>query len=176
MRANLQNTIIAVCLVLLAAGLRLLPHPANFAPVAAVAIFGGAVLPRKHAIWVPVVAMMASDLIIGLHNLIAVTWGTYALIALASSYFLRKPNFVRGAALTLSGSLFFFFTTNFAVWIWGQMYAHTWAGLVQCFAMALPFFRNTALSDLAYTASLFGIYWLAIKYGTKVTAQIRARN
>ncbi len=171
MKTGTQNILIAVCLILLAAGLRLLPHPANFVPVAAVAIFGGTVLPRRFAIWVPVAAMMASDLVIGLHNLILVTWGCYALIALASTYVMRRPKFVRGAALTLGSSLFFFTVTNFAVWVWGQMYAHTWAGLAQCYEMALPFFRNTALSDALYTASLFGIYALVLKYSHKALAK-----
>jgi len=141
--------------------LRLLPHPANFAPVAAVAIFGGAMLPRKLALWVPLSAMMISDAVIGFYNIMLVIWGCYALIALASSLWLRKPTFRRGAALTVSASIFFFIVTNFAVWAAGGMYAHTWAGLVQCYNMALPFFRNTALSDAFYTASLFGLYALA---------------
>ena len=111
---------------------------------------------------------MASDLIIGLHNLILVTWGCYALIALASSYWLRKPSLKRGLSLTLGASLLFFFATNFAVWIWSGMYAHTAVGLSQCFTMALPFFRNTALSDLIYTGALFGIYAVATQASTKI--------
>jgi hypothetical protein len=140
--------------------LRLLPHPANFAPITAVAIFGGAMLPRKLALWVPLSAMMISDMVIGFYNIMLVIWGCYALIALASSLWLRKPNFRRGATLTVSASVFFFIVTNFAVWAAGGMYAHTWAGLVQCYNMALPFFRNTALSDAFYTASLFSLYAL----------------
>src|SRR4051812_23161113 len=91
------NIAIVFYLILLVVTLRLLPHPANFAPVAAVAIFGGAILPRKLAVWVPLAAMVVSDLIIGLHSLILLTWGCYALIALASSYWLRKLTLIRGA-------------------------------------------------------------------------------
>lgn len=166
-KQSILNAAIALCLIAFAVTLRILPHPANFAPVAAVAIFGGAVLPRRLAVWTPVAAMMISDLIIGLHNLIPVTWGCYALIALASSYWLRKPSFKRGLALTLSGSLFFFFATNFAVWVWSGMYEHTWNGLARCFTLALPFFRGTAFGDLAYTAALFGSYYLAVRIGSR---------
>lgn len=177
MRKNRHlNLAIALALIAMAVGLRVLPHPANFAPVAAVAIFGGAVLPRRLAVWTPVAAMIASDLIIGLHNLILVTWGCYALIALASSYWLRKPSFKRGISLTLSSSLFFFFVTNFAVWVWSGMYVHTWAGLVQCYDMALPFFRNTALSDMIYTGVLFGAYALASQMGRKILITQHAKN
>ena len=151
---------IAVCLIALAASLRILPHPANFAPVAAVAIFGGSILPRRLAVAAPLVAMMVSDLVIGLHSLIPLTWGCYALIALASSYWLRQPRLGRGIAVTLSGSTLFFVVTNFGVWAWSGMYVHTWSGLVLCYNLAIPFFRNTLLSDMVYTAGLFTVYAL----------------
>ena len=165
--AKKLNLLIAFGLIALGVSLRVIPHPANFAPVAAIAIFGGAVLPRKYALWVPLLAMMISDMVIGLHSLIAVTWGTYLLIALASSYIMRRPTVARGAALTFSSSLLFFFTTNFAVWLTSGMYLHTWAGLQRCFTLALPFFRNTALSDLIYTGALFGIYAIACNLGKR---------
>lgn len=166
-KSNLDLTI-ATILIFLAVGLRLLPHAANFAPVAAIAIFGGAILPRRLAVWVPLFAMMISDLFIGFYSTMPITWGCYVLIALASSHWLRKPNFLRGASLTLSSSLFFFFVTNFAVWIWGNMYVHSWNGLSQCYTLALPFFRNTALSDIIYTASLFSLFMLATRLGGKI--------
>ena len=161
MKTERLHVIIAVVLIAAGVGLRLLPHPANFAPIAAIAIFGGAVLPRKMAVWVPLGAMMASDLFLGLHDTILATWGCYALIALASSYWLRKPNLLRGVAMTLGSSVLFFVITNFAVWVVSGMYAHTWAGLTQCYYMALPFFRGTVTSDVIYTAVLFGAYALA---------------
>jgi hypothetical protein len=155
------NIITALYLIGFAVMLRLLPHPANFAPIAAVSIFGGAILPRYVGLWVPLTAMMASDIFLGFHKLIPVTWGCYLLIALASSTWLKKPTLVHGAFLTVSSSVFFFVVTNFAVWVEGGLYAHTWAGLSQCYSMALPFFRNTLLSDMVYTAGLFTVYAFA---------------
>jgi len=163
MNRSTINVLIAICLVLAGVSLRVLPHPANFAPITAIAIFGGAMLPRRLALWAPLAAMMASDAIIGFHRLIPVTWGCFALIALASSYWMGKPTVLRGASLAIGSSVFFFLVTNFAVWLWGGMYAHNLAGLSQCFTMALPFFRNTLLSDLFYTGALFGLYWLGIR-------------
>lgn len=168
------NLGIALTLITLAVILRILPHPANFAPVAAVAIFGGAVLPKRLAVWTPVAAMVVSDMVIGLHNLVAVTWGCYALIALASSYWMKKPGFRHGLSLTVGSSVFFFGVTNFAVWLWGNMYAHSLNGLAQCFTLALPFFRNTALSDLVYTGALFGVYGLAAYYGKQLVRETQA--
>jgi hypothetical protein len=154
---------LAIVLVFAAAAARLLPHPANFAPVTAVAIFGGAVLPRKLAVWVPLAAMLLSDLVIGFYDyrVMFAVWASYVLIAFASSRWLARPSFAKGALLTALSSLFFFITTNFAVWASSDMYAHTWRGLADCYIMALPFFRNTFLSDALYTAILFGTYALA---------------
>ena len=157
------NVAIATSLIIIGVSLRVLPHPDNFAPITAIAIFGGALLPRRHALWVPALAMIVSDAIIGFHDLVLVTWGCYVLIALASNVWLTKLSLLRGATLTLGASLFFFVVTNFAVWGTSGMYAHTWNGLVQCYTLALPFFRNTFLSDVIYTAALFGLYVLATR-------------
>lgn len=161
MKTDRFQSAIALSLIALGVSLRLLPHPANFAPIAAIAIFGGAMLPRRLAVWVPLAAMMVSDSFIGFYSLIWVTWGCYALIALASSHWLRKPTLRKGVLATLGASLFFFIVTNFAVWAASGMYAHTWHGFVQCYVLAIPFFRNTLASDLCYTALLFGLYALA---------------
>jgi hypothetical protein len=171
---------IALALIAAAVGLRLLPHPANFAPVAAVAIFGGAVLPVRAAVGVPLAAMMLSDAVIGFYDIMPVTWACYALIALASSLWLHggrvRPRraLIRGVSVTLGASVFFFVVTNFAVWVASGMYAHTWAGLAQCYYMALPFFRNTLLSDVVYTGSLFGLFTvvqLAMRKRLKLSIQ-----
>lgn len=154
------NVTLALCLILVGTALRLLPHPANFAPIAAIAIFGGAVLPRQLAVAVPLAAVVLSDLFIGFYRykIMFVVWGCYALTAFVSSRWLRKPGLAQGAILTVSGSLLFFTATNFAVWLWGNMYTLNWDGLVRCYTMALPFFRNTLVSDLFYTSALFGAY------------------
>lgn len=165
--------IVALLLIFIAVMLRVLPHPANFAPIAAIAIFGGAVLPRKISIWVPLGAMIISDAIIGTYDIMPVIWACYFLTALASSLWLRKPSVVKTAALTLSASIFFFIVTNFAVWFFDSMYDHTWAGLMQCYDMALPFFRNTILSDAMYTTALFALYASARQVARYIAAPVQ---
>ncbi len=155
------NIIIAIFLVLLGVLLRLLPHPANFAPVAAIAIFGGALLPKYWGIIVPVASMVVSDMFIGLHDLILVTWGCYATVALISRLGLKKLELGRGVLVTLSSSILFFVVTNFAVWAEGRLYIRTLSGLGETYAMALPFFRNTLMGDFFYTGLLFGLYWIS---------------
>ena len=151
---------VVVLLIGLAVLARLLPHPANFAPVAAVAIFGGAVLPRRLAVITPLLAMVVSDVIIGMYDwrIMCTVWACYGVTAYVSNCVLKKPTVVRGMALTLAASCFFFAVTNFAVWAASGMYAHTWQGLSDCYYMALPFFRNTILSDGLYVTLLFGIF------------------
>lgn len=166
--------VIVLSLIVIGVSLRLLPHPANFAPIAAIAIFGGAVLPRRVAVWVPLGAMMFSDMIIGLYSTVWVTWACYLLIALASSHWLRRPTLRRGAVLTLSSSLFFFVVTNLAVWVWSGMYAHTWHGFAQCYVMALPFFRGTLAGDAVYAATLFGVYACATARRSRLLARTTA--
>ena len=155
---KIDENAIAIALVVLAITTRLLPHPENFAAVGAVALFSGTYLNKKYALWLPLVIMVISDLIIGFHNLIFFTWGSFILMGCIGLW-IRKyknvPNVVFG---TITGSLAFFFITNFAVWAFTPFYAKTVQGLTQCFVMALPFFRNSILGDVFYVGVLFGAY------------------
>ncbi len=166
-RRHIELTI-ALCLIGLGVILRLLPHPPNFVPVAAIALFGGAILPRKLAVWVPLTAMIISDAIIGFYSTMFVTWTCFALIALASSIWLRKPTLVKAALFSLASSVFFYIVSNFSVWASTKMYTHTWKGLVDCYVMAIPFFRNTVLGDLFYTMAFFSLYCYALYQSKKL--------
>ena len=73
----------------------------------------------------------------------------------------RWPGAIPVIVAMLSCSLIFFATTNFAVWVFSDMYPLTWQGLVQCYVTALPFLDKTVLGDLFWTAVLFGGAWLA---------------
>jgi hypothetical protein len=155
---NKTGIMVALILIAIAIFSRLIPHPANFAPIAAVAIFGGAVLPRKLALSLPLVAMILSDFVIGLHPLIFFTWGSFALIALISSYKFKNITLYNVVGGSIGASVLFYLVTNFAVWTEGRLYQLTFSGLMQCYYNALPFFRNTLLGDMVFTSSLFGLY------------------
>jgi hypothetical protein len=142
---------------------RLAPHAPNFTPVAASALFAGAVLrSRTLALAVPLVAMPVSDLILGGYD-----WGVMAVVyaALALPALLGRWGRTRGpivlVPLALSSSLFFFATTNFAVWAFSGMYTHDLAGLMRCYVAALPFLQNTIIGDMFWTTLLFGGWWIA---------------
>jgi hypothetical protein len=153
-----------VLLIGLALVARLLPHPDNFTPVLAVAIFGGATLPGGAAYLVPLAAMLGSDLLIGdaLTWTSATVYGCFALAVCLGRWLGGNRTWARTAAVACAGSLMFYAVTNFAVWLGPEhLYARTWAGLVECYWMALPFFRNALAGDLLWTLGLFGLFDLA---------------
>jgi len=170
---NRKQFLIATALVAFVFCSRLLPHPANFAPLTAVAIFSGSLFPRRFAVFVPVAAAVLSDVFLGFYNVMPIVWACYLLIALASSRWLKQASILRGASFTVAASVFFFATTNLAVWAFSGMYTHNINGLSQCFTLALPFFRNSLLGDLIYTASLFGCYSFAQAYAHTKNTKIR---
>jgi hypothetical protein len=136
---------------------RLVPHPWNFSPIEATALFAGATLAdRRLAMLVPLVAMALSDLFLGLHSGIPVVYACMALIAWFGRGLAGKAGVLRVAAYGFASAVFFFVVTNFFVWAESGMYTRDWAGLVSCFAMALPFFQNSLLGVATYSLILFG--------------------
>ncbi len=159
-----EALMLVVLLILLAAASRLLPHPPNFAPVAAIGLFAGAMLDRRAAWLVPLVALLLSDLIIGFYHPVGMLWNYVAFAAclmIGSGLLARGRSLPRLAGATLSSAVVFFALSNFGMWASGY-YPRTWAGLVECYVAALPFFRNTLVSDVVFVAALFGGHaWLS---------------
>ena len=159
-------------LILLAALSRLLPHPPNFSPVEAIALFGGAFFAsRALALLVPLVAMFASDLALGLlHGGLyagwfgsAGFWLVYLCIAasVVLGFGLRgRAGAGRVLAYCLAGSVLFFLVTNFGAWLASPLYPRTGAGLMQAYVAGIPFFQWTVLGTIAYAALLFGGFGL----------------
>lgn len=150
---------------LIAAGalFRIVPHPPNFAPVGAIALFGGAVLPAPWGIGIPVAALALSDAaVLGFYPGAIWVYGSFVLISLLGMALLRHRTVFRIAGTSLGASIIFFIVTNLGEWF-GPLYPHTLAGLRQDYIAAIPFFRNTAISDLGYSLALFGIYASALR-------------
>ncbi|BCT91550.1 hypothetical protein LYSHEL_05740 [Lysobacter helvus] len=155
-------------LIFIAALTRLLPHPPNFSPVEAIALFGGAYFAaRQWALVVPLVAMFVSDLALGLVNggvyfeyfASAGFWLVYACIALSTVLGFGLRGRVTGGRVlgySLLGSVLFFLVTNFGTWFGGTMYPQNAQGLVAAYVAGIPFFKWTLLGTLAYSALLFG--------------------
>ncbi len=151
-------------LILAAAGARLLPHPPNFAPLAAMALFGGAHFADKRlAFAVPLAALLLSDAVLGFYDGMFAVYGSFALIVCLGLAVRSRRTPVPIAGSALASSVLFFAVTNFAVWTAGALYPRTPAGLVACYTAAIPFFQNTLAGDAFFTAVLFGGFALAEK-------------
>ena len=164
--------IIITVMILLAALSRLLPHPPNFTPLGGMALFGAAYFNRKAlALIVPIVALWISSFI--LDNIVyaefyeGIVWfsniGVYiAFIAIVGFgwFILKKVNLNNLVLGSLGASIIFFIISNLGSWLAGTMYPLTFAGLVECFTLAIPFFANTVMGDLVYVGVLFGGYAL----------------
>jgi hypothetical protein len=142
---------------------RLLPHAPNFTPFAASALFAAAVFrTRMLSLAVPLLALALSDSILGFDEwrVMSVVYAATALPAAMVLCMRRSPSSIAVLAIMASSSIVFFVSTNFAVWAFGTIYTHDFAGLATCYVAALPFFQNTLSGDLLWTFLLFGGYQL----------------
>ena len=159
--------------------LRLVPHPWNVSPMGALALFAGAHFrDRRWAFAVPVSAMFVTDVVLYatiyrsyvesgpgmLATTVLFVYGSYALIAALGMWLRGRKQVPNIALATISASVLFFAVTNFGVWLVSGSYPLTPQGLVGCYTAALPFFRNTLLSDAVFATVLFGGFALAEKH------------
>ena len=156
-----KTTVLAFALIVAGMVMRIIPHTDNFAPVGAIALFAGALLGRRLALWIPLLIMVGSDLVIGFHSTIAFTWGGFVLVAAFGMLLKNKPNLMRVPVGAIGSALIFYLVSNFGVWLEGRMYPLTVAGLTDCYTMALPFLRASFMADLSFSTLLFGLYALA---------------
>lgn len=171
---HLRFGVIAL-MVLLAAFSRLLPHPPNFAPIGAMALFGAAYFSQRYlSFLIPIISMWLADLV--LNNVVYSqyfdhfvwfyqgfywTYGAFILIGLIGFVALKRVKIQNLILASLSASIIFFLLSNFGVWASTTMYPKDFSGLITCYAAGLPFFKNTVMGDFVYTGVLFGAFELA---------------
>jgi hypothetical protein len=158
----LYRTLLALAMIVLAAALRVAPHPWNFTPVGAMALFSGAVVrDRRLAFFFPILTLFLGDIFIGFHKLIFVVYASF-LLSVAIGLGLRDrrtPLYITFA--TLLGAVQFFLVTNFTVWQFLGSYPHTTSGLLSCYVAGIPLFWNTLAGDAFYAVLFFGGFALA---------------
>ena len=144
--------------ILAAAALRLVPHPPNFTPIGAMALFSGAYLGRRGAVAlvVPLGALFLSDLVLGFYRGMPTVYFSVALIVIIGWVALRRVSPIRVGGAAVASSVLFFVLTNFGMWLSSGFYPLTLAGLEACYIAAIPFFQNTVAGDLIFSAILFG--------------------
>ncbi|MFA5093175.1 MAG: DUF6580 family putative transport protein [Candidatus Omnitrophota bacterium] len=150
---------LALSLIIIGILFRFIPHAANFTPVAAIALFAGVYLNKKQALVVPLILMVASDLFLGMHNVVIFTWGSFALVTLLGLWAKHHKTFLGIVSTSVASSILFYVITNFGVWAMGW-YPQTAKGLLDCYILGLPFLRVFSVATLVYTVVFFGAYEL----------------
>jgi hypothetical protein len=149
---------IVFALIALGVCARLVPHPWNFTPIGAMALYAGARLPKLYMSAVTTVAaLLISDAFLGFYSGMWYVYGA-SLIPVLLGAFVQGRRLGIAALLpaTLLSGFSFFVVTNAAVWATGHLYPRTLSGLATCFTAAIPFYQNQVAGDLFYTAALFG--------------------
>jgi len=174
MKKIAPNFWVITLMVFIAAFVRLLPHPPNFAPIAAIALFGGAYFNKRSlAFIVPLTAMFLTDAIIGFYSYGWVVYISFALIVLIGIVMLRKVTIKNVILASLTASVSFFAITNFGVWALGTLYAKTTSGLMESYIAAIPFFQNSLIGDLFFSGVMFGVYEL-VKHKVPALQKVKA--
>lgn len=162
MTTNHARLLALLSAIAVAAALRLVPHPPNFSPIGAMALFGGAYLGRRTVAFVaPLAALLLSDLVLGFYAGMGFVYASVALIVMIGWWVSSRRSALRVAGGALAGAVSFFVITNFGMWLFSGFYPLTTGGLAACFLAAVPFFQNTVAGDLFYAALLFGGFALA---------------
>ena len=158
---------LALVIIADAAALRITPHPWNFTPVGAMALFSGAVIKdRRLAFSFPLLALFAGDLFVGFYklSLMLIVYASFLLSVLIGRFLQGRRTTLHIVGATLLGSTQFFLITNFAAWWLLNSYPKTPAGLGACYLAGLPFFGNTLAGDFLYAAGFFGAFAVAERF------------
>ncbi|MES2120924.1 MAG: DUF6580 family putative transport protein [Pseudomonadota bacterium] len=152
-----SRLLVLVTAILTAAALRLVPHPPNFTPIGAMALFSGAMLGRRLIAFVaPLAALLLSDFVLGFYHGQATVYFSVALIVMIGMGALARVSALRVLGAALASSVLFFLITNLGMWWFSGFYPRNLAGLEACYVAAIPFFQNTIAGDLFFAAVLFG--------------------
>ena len=160
MRSLFSKTqIVIILFVVVAIIFRLVPHIPNVTPITAAALFSGVYFTnKKYAFIFPVLAMFLSDLFLGFSGITLFVYAAFILV----SYIGLTSKKISIKTILLS-SISFFIITNFGVWLLG--YPKSFAGFVECYTLAIPFFRNSLIGDFVYSGILFfGFQFVSSRY------------
>jgi len=172
-----------IALLLISVGTRMLPHLPNFTAAFPVALFAGFYFSKRWvALSVALFPIMLTDLYLGFHESMMIVYACLAFTVFlggwlhtqeSSSGKRRLANIV---GTSLVSATVFFVGSNFAVWAMTSMYLKTWAGLMDCFIAAIPFFRTLVAANLFYSAVVFGAYYSWVRWNSRLSASSHRKN
>jgi hypothetical protein len=178
---NARDLLVFILLVAIGVAGRWAQPDWEFTPIAAATIFAGCFFSRLIvAAMVPITILAISDWLLPAYSNLPVLVVKYSMMTspVLLGRFLAGQGQDWGAAWRWAVCCFapaslFFVTTNFAVWAFQSDYPKTVAGLGECYAAGVPFFRSMLAGDLVYLAVLFGCAALA---GEKSYAAVAAEE
>lgn len=165
---SIKKILLVVALIAIAVSWRIINHnymiAPNFELVTVVTVIAAIVLGYKAAIAVPLASIIMSDLIIGNTSIFVFTWSAFLIIGLGAILLSKlnkktKSQIFGSIGFAVLSSFFFFALTNFGVWAQGW-YPATWNGLVECFTLAIPFYRTMLIGNIIMVPSAVLIYQL----------------
>ena len=167
---NLKNYFLPICLILVLSFSRVIPHPWNFTPILAVGIFSGFYFKNFIlSLFIVILSMFIGDLFLGFHSTMFFTYISLAL-AVVIGLFIKHFKFTEILFSGLVSSVCFFIITNFGAWLTLEMYEKNFAGLLQSYVLAIPFFHNTLISTFLYLIVLKLLFDLVIKKTSTISA------
>ncbi len=143
----------------------------NFSAAYAIAFCAGLYLPKRLAWWIPLAALLATDLCINLffyhvsafHISMLGNYLAFAAIIWLGTKFARHDPWLKLLGGGVLGAIIFYLVTNTAAWLQLAEYPKTVAGLLQALTIGTPgwphtweFFRNTLLSGGLFTGLFVG--------------------
>ena len=162
---NLKNEIFPIGLILILTISRLIPHPDNFTPIVSLAIMSSYFFRNVNFSYVVMLfSMLLADFFIGFYSHMLFVYLSLFLIVLIFFKISKKMNYKNLFIFSFFGSVIFFLISNFGVWLVGNLYERNINGLIECYFMAIPFFKNTIISTLIFSYSSLIIYQSSNKY------------
>ena len=146
------------CAFLLLIGVlfRIIPHAPNFTPMLTIALMSGLYLKNRFSILIPILIMLISDLFLGSH--VTAPWVYLSLLMIFLIGRLLKDTALNILLSSVFSAVLFFVVTNFGVWFSGG-YSYSLQGLITCYVMALPFFKNTLMSTVLFSGVFYSLYY-----------------
>ena len=177
-QAQLLRAAILLCFMVFAGVVRILPHPWNFTPLGAMALFSGAKLGRTSKAFVlPLSALLFGDLFVGFYRIMPLVYLSFCLSVLIGILVRDRQSLVYLSIATQLGAAQFFLVTNWAIWAFGTTYEKSLGGLLRCYTEGIPYFGNTLAGDAFYAVLLFGGFALVERTfpAVRSSAPVQAR-
>ena len=173
MNQNKTNIAIGSILVVLAAILKVTTFPHSINPIIAISLFSGVVISdKKLAFAMPLLAMFVSDIMLEVLNIAPGFYGmgqigNYASLLLVTvlGFSMKKINVINIAGYSIGSSILFFILSNTNCFIFDNLnyYGTGLQGWANCLVAGIPFVKNSLITDLSFSAVLFGSYILVRK-------------